>query len=153
MAATQLSHCLYVEGGLNARDSARYLESCATRHFLDRVFSFIVVSDAFRGLEATDHTIFDCIFVQKLLPNLNGIEMLRVLRTAGYRNAVVLVVDDSDTVSVAEAVSLGFVGLLRKPFSSIQLCETILAATQFNSELLTQTVSAADSSSLMVHEV
>lgn len=127
-----LSHCLYVESGLITRDSSQYLEACSLMHFADRVFSFTVVPDSFRGLEATEHTLFESIFVHKNLPHLDGLETIRVLRTANYDRAVVLVVDEDDTMAPEDAVQLGFVGVLRKPFTSLQLCEAIAASINYN---------------------
>ena len=116
---------MYVEANLDTIQSSKYLESCTARHFTDRVISFLVVTDAFRALESLSHMDFSCILLHRELPSLSGVETIAILRTAGYNKPVVLVVDESDTITEPEVTDLGFLALLRKPYSSLQLCNVI----------------------------
>lgn len=126
----RLSHCMYVEAGLDTRESSARLESCTARHFSSCIFSFLVVPDAFRALECIEHTYFSCIFLHRDLPNLNGIEALNILRTSGYQNGVILVVNQDDLFTIDNALAVGFSGLLRKPYSSLQLSDCIASCLQ-----------------------
>ena len=67
-----LLHCMYVEANLDTMESSNYLEACTARHFTDQIFSFLVVTDAFRALESLAHMNFVCVFLHRDLPNLNG---------------------------------------------------------------------------------
>jgi CheY-like chemotaxis protein len=121
--------CLYVEHDLDPRQSASFLEMSTMRHITNRTFAYIVVLDGFSALECTEHTIFDVIMVHKDLPHMAGVEVLRILRSAGNHTPVILVVNEADGVSDEEAMYAGFSGVLRKPYTSLQLCTNIVEAT------------------------
>lgn len=125
-----LAHCMYVEANLDTVESSNYLESCAARHFTNQVFSFLVVTDAFRALECLSHMNFLCIFLHRELPGLSGTEALNILRTSNFRKSVILVVEEGDDTTDAQAMQLGFDGVLRKPYSSLQLCEIMATCTR-----------------------
>jgi CheY-like chemotaxis protein len=125
--APTLAHCLYVESNLDTIESSKYLETCAALHFTGQTFSFLVATDAFRALEFLSQKDFSCIFLHRELPGLNAVDALRILKTAQYKNGIVLVVEQQDGITHEDAVKLGFVSVLRKPFSSLQLCEAVAA--------------------------
>ena len=125
--------CLYVEHGLDPRQSASFLEMSTMRHITNRTFAYTVVLDGFSALECTEHTLFDVIMVHKDLPHMSGVEVMRILRSAGNHTPVVLVVNEADVVSDEEALYAGFSGVLRKPYTSLQLCTNIVQATASNS--------------------
>lgn len=124
-----LSHCLYVEAHLDTIESSKYLESCTSIHFTDQIFSFLVATDAFRAFEYLSQKDFSCIFLHHDLPGINGEEALRILNTSQYQKGIILVVEEHDDISPERAVVLGFSAVLRKPFSSLQLCNAISACS------------------------
>lgn len=132
----KLLHLMYVEADLDTIESSIYLESCTARHFRDHIFSFFVVADAFRALECLSHSNFACIFLHRDLPTLNGIEALNILRTSRYEKAVVLVVEEHDSITIEEGLHLGFNGVLRKPYSSLQLSEVIARCSRIENVIL-----------------
>lgn len=121
---------MFVEANLDTIESSNYLQSCTAKHFEDHIFSFLVVTDAFRALECLSHMNFECIFLHRELPSLSGVEALNILRTSKFDKGVVLVVNEGDSVSDEEVRLMGFDGVLRKPYSSLQLSEIIVSCSR-----------------------
>ena len=119
---------LYVEPGLDSKSTAAILENSTS--LLNLQCCFTVVPNAFIGLECTEHTNFDIIFVQYNLENFGAVDMLRVLRVAGVLTPVILLTAVDEGATDENVLTLGFDGVLRKPFSPRALCNLISAVLE-----------------------
>lgn len=88
---------------------------------------FTVVSNAFIGLECSEHTCYDFIIVKKDMQHLGAIDMLNVLKAVGCPTPLVVLLDEHDNCSDYDSNALGFFAALRKPLSTKILC-TLLEA-------------------------
>ena len=68
---------------------------------------------------------FDLAFLDIILPDGTGVDVFRALRTANPRALVVLMTGFPDHPAVAEALALGPVMLMRKPFGTREVDEVL----------------------------
>lgn len=73
------------------------------------------------GLHAALAGNFDVIFLDLMMPGMNGLELLTELKSAGVGAEVVMITGHSTVESAVEAMKLGAVDYLSKPFSPDQL--------------------------------
>ena len=110
---------------MNEKAGAEVLED-ATRIISNTTTCFTVVSNVFAALECTEHTYYKTIIVKANLNHLNAFEMLRVLRNVECEVPIVLLLDADDSTTMEEAHNLDFCGILRKPYTSAELCNVII---------------------------
>jgi hypothetical protein len=94
---------------------------------LDFMCVFTVVSNPFTGLECTEHTHYDAVFIaSNTASQLNALDFLRILRTVGALTPVVLM-GTKDDLSAYGEVDYGslFSSVLLKPFSEKTLCQLV----------------------------
>lgn len=94
---------------------------------MDACCVFDVVPNAFVGLEFTEITCYDVVMADVNLPQLGGIDMIRVLRNVGVNIPLIVVADaESDLGFLHQDDMKAFVcGVLRKPFHAVELCDVI----------------------------
>ncbi|HXD78795.1 MAG TPA: response regulator transcription factor [Puia sp.] len=73
-------------------------------------------TDGSRGLEAAGSTDFDLIILDLMLPNMNGFEILTNLRKVRNTTPVLVLSALSDADKVIQALDLGAIDYMRKPF-------------------------------------
>ena len=73
-------------------------------------------TDGARGLEAALTADFDLIILDLMLPNMNGFEILTDLRKARNTTPVLVLSALSDADKVIQALDLGAIDYMRKPF-------------------------------------
>jgi DNA-binding NtrC family response regulator len=73
------------------------------------------------GLEAALAGGFDVILVDLMMPDIDGLEVLRRVREAGISSEVVIITAHSTVESAVEALQEGAVDYVSKPFSPNQL--------------------------------
>src|SRR5580698_3122017 len=73
-------------------------------------------TDGSRGLEAAMTGDFDLIILDLMLPNMNGFEILSKLRKARNTTPVLVLSALSDADKVIQALDLGAIDYMRKPF-------------------------------------
>ncbi len=59
---------------------------------------------------------FDCIFLDLVMPGMDGVELLRLIRNADKDVPVVVITGHPQSPLVAEALKLGVSGVVTKPF-------------------------------------
>ncbi|WP_077214425.1 response regulator [Bacillus dakarensis] len=80
------------------------------------------VMDAARFLESN---IVDLILLDVYMPGGTGLELLRIIRENDKKIDVILITAASDLITVQDAVRLGAIDYLIKPFSFIRLSEAL----------------------------
>jgi response regulator of citrate/malate metabolism len=106
----------------------------AHRAFTARIAGFTVVGVAHLGVEALRMVAtrpVDLLLLDVNLPDLTGIELCRTLRARGNQAHVIAVTSARDLATVREAVSLGVVQYLLKPFSFATFQEKLLAYAEY----------------------
>lgn len=103
--------CLIVEDDPQvAKLNAMYLEQ-------EGVSVAAVAADAAQALAAMQEEDFDLVLLDIFLPGVNGLEVLRQLRAARQMTEVIIISAARDSVQICEALRLGCVDYIIKPFS------------------------------------
>ena len=87
--------------------------------YVNRNERFRVVATCNNGKAAVDFLLkkpVDLIIMDVFMPNMNGIEALREIRNRNITSSVIMVTAAKDTVTFEEAMKLGAVDYLVKPF-------------------------------------
>jgi response regulator of citrate/malate metabolism len=120
----------------------------AHAQYVERVPGFRVVGVAFSGSEALrfvrDHHA-DLVLLDFNLPDLNGLEVCRRLRAARVASDVIAVTSNRDLAAVREAVSLGVVQYLLKPFPFSAMREKLERYRDYRQQVATDGTIAAQS--------
>jgi two-component system response regulator FixJ len=69
-----------------------------------------------------------CIISDIRMPGMNGIELVRKLRSAGTRSPVILITGHGDVALAVEAMKAGAADFIEKPFDDTALLEAIRTA-------------------------
>jgi FixJ family two-component response regulator len=69
-----------------------------------------------------------CLIVDIQLGNISGLELVRALRAHGFTSPVIFITDSHDELHRQQAMELGCVAFLLKPFSAEQLIEPVKKA-------------------------
>jgi len=77
--------------------------------------------DPHAGLRAALSGDFDVIFLDLMMPGINGLEILKQVKEAGVASEVVIITGHSTVESAVEAMKQGAADYLSKPFSPGQL--------------------------------
>jgi two-component system, chemotaxis family, chemotaxis protein CheY len=86
--------------------------------------------DGATGLEACIHFMPDIVLTDWVMPNLDGLELTRVIRQPGI-NAyphvpIIMLSSHTEQARIDKAYDAGVTKLLVKPISAVALCEAIL---------------------------
>jgi DNA-binding response OmpR family regulator len=130
---------------VDEKGGARMLEQSTENTNYSCVFT--VVSNAFIGLECSEHTCYDFIIVRKDMQHLGAIDMLNVLKAVGCPTPLVVLLDEHDNCSDYDSNALGFFAALRKPLSTKILCTLIEAIVNRYTAALSSSGSSSHSSS------
>lgn len=144
--AADLAHNLSidVEQGVDEQKSATLLEKCCDS-LRPKVAVFSVVSNCFVALEMTEHTKFDLIIIQRGLPQLDILAVLKVLRAIGNYTPIVCMErapkgsnkQSLQTRLTSAARTIGYAYALIQPYSANSLCDCIKEAIRYGTEQAT----------------
>jgi CheY-like chemotaxis protein len=84
------------------------------------VDEFLEADNGVEGFELLSghRDALDIVFVDLHMPRMNGVEMLKRLRTEGIQSVPIVIVSTSaDMVMQQTCMDLGAVGFIRKPFT------------------------------------
>lgn len=80
-----------------------------------------VAMDGETGLDMACTGIYDIVILDRMLPNLNGMDVLRKFRDAGHDTPVIFLTAKDTPEERAEGLNAGADDYLVKPFSSVEL--------------------------------
>ena len=80
-----------------------------------------VFDDAEDGLNASLKSSYDILLIDLMMPKLDGLEVLRRLKTAGVSAEVIIMTGHSTVQTAVEAMKLGAADYLSKPFTPDEL--------------------------------
>jgi two-component system, LuxR family, response regulator FixJ len=121
------------------RDSLSFL--LETAHFEVRVYD-----SALRFLEVLRRAEPGCIITDVRMPGMSGLELLQQLTTLGATFAVIVITGHGDVPLAVEAMKLGAVDFLEKPFDDNALITAVRSALNRREGELEQ-----DSQKLEIH--
>ncbi len=84
-------------------------------------FEVMVCNDGIEAKEAIEHNSVDLVISDYLMPNMDGLQLLKVLREEGYNIPFILITAHCSIDSTIEAIKLGTVEYLTKPFDPIEI--------------------------------
>ena len=91
--------------------------------------------DGREGLEiAATHTP-DCILLDLIMPEVDGLEVLKALRERGSKIPVIVLTADIQEIVRKECLELGATAFINKPLIGIKLLDTIQKALGFKEEV------------------
>jgi two-component system response regulator FixJ len=103
------------------RDSLNFLLDSAG-------FNVTLFDNPTKFLDQLPHLVFGCVVSDVRMPNIDGIELLKRLRTMKCRFPIVIITGHGDVPLAVEAMKLGAIDFLEKPFEDDRLIGMIEAA-------------------------
>ncbi len=99
-------------------------------------YSVDAVYDGEDGLEYAKTGLYDCIVLDIMLPRMDGIQVLRKLRAAGFSTPVMLLTAKSEVEDIISGLDCGADDYLTKPFSTEELLARIRALTRRTGDVI-----------------
>ena len=114
-------------------DDARFSRKAVMAALNDSGCEFVQASNGVEALEQVFATDPDVVVSDLLMPEMDGMELLSVLRGRGDQRPVIIVSADIQVTSREECERLGASGFLNKPFQASELqtrvCEALETLT------------------------
>lgn len=86
------------------------------------------------GLELAQDNMFDIVFLDVNLPDANGLDLIKIIKSAPSSPQVIIITGDSDPDGAEMAISSGAWNYLVKPFLRQELTLQVSRALQFRKE-------------------
>lgn len=121
-------HVLVVDDDMMARMSAA---QCLKQ----QGHTAVMADGGKQGLEMLESQDFDLVLLDLLMPDLDGIEVLRQLKTSSIlqRTPVIVVTGSDEDQSIAKCLEMGATSHLRKPLDPALLADRIKACLAMGS--------------------
>lgn len=82
------------------------------------------------GYELAHKLLPDVVLLDILMPDLNGIEVLKQLKAAMPQVLVLMVTGERDTDTIKQCVAAGASGFIVKPFNAATVLKALVAASR-----------------------
>ena len=102
------------------------------------------VNNGIEGLDYARSGIYDIILLDIMLPGMDGISLLKILRREGISTPVILLSAKSDLNDVIHGLDAGSDDYLSKPFSTAELLARIRALTRRGNNYMGEILSYMD---------
>ena len=120
----------------------------------DEDYSVDTAYDGEEGLFFAENEPFDIIILDIMLPKINGLDMLKILRDKGIKTPVLILTAKSDVEDKVQGLNSGADDYLTKPFSFDELLARIKAVLRRNFNESSNIINIADlSMNISTHEV
>ena len=90
--------------------------------------TFNVVRNAFVGLDFTESTSYDIIFISNDISGLDARKFTQILRNVGAPMDIVLITNAFDSCTLQDANKDGFKYMLKRKFTQIDVCDIVLSS-------------------------
>ena len=93
------------------------------RQYLEKLNGFNIdgiFNDGNRALDYLEKHPNDLIILDIYMPTMTGLQLLRKLRSIGIKSSVIMVTAAMETKVIGDALELGIVDYLIKPFNKVQ---------------------------------
>jgi len=88
-------------------------------------YSVTTVESGERALEELDRRHYDLVFLDLMLPGISGVDVLSAIKQKDKKAVVVIITGYGDDPIALEAMSLGPLFLIRKPFRTSDITEVL----------------------------
>lgn len=92
---------------------------------MEQGYKVVAVDSGESALEELDRQRFDLIFLDLVLPRLSGVEVLRNIKERNNKTMVAVITGYGDDPVALEAMSLGPLFFIRKPFQISEITEVL----------------------------
>jgi excisionase family DNA binding protein len=92
---------------------------------IEQGYQVVAAENGEKAIEEMKKQHFDLVFLDLVLPGLSGIEVLRLLKVKGEKAVVAIVTGYGDYPIALEAMSVGPLLLIRKPFQVEDVVEVL----------------------------
>ena len=92
---------------------------------MEQGYKVVAVDSGESALEELDRQRFDLIFLDLVLPRLSGVEVLRAIKERNQKTMVAVITGYGDDPVALEAMSLGPLFFIRKPFQISEITEVL----------------------------
>lgn len=101
------------------------------KNFLSDLFKKIFeAKDGREGLQIFNHEKIDIIITDNLMPNMNGVEMIKTIRQTDTKVPIIVVTSSSDTNFLIQFINSGVNQFLKKPLAKSNILDAIKLAIQ-----------------------
>ena len=90
-----------------------------------RVGKLLTATSGMEGLDILQKNKVDIIITDLKMPNMNGLEMIKIAKKDGYEGPVIIISALSDSSTILKAVDIGIVKYIIKPIDTNQLIFTM----------------------------
>ena len=97
---------------------------------IEQGYQVVAVENGERAIEEVEKQRFVLVFLDLVLPGLSGVEVLRKLKARDKRAMVAIITGYGDYPIALEAMSLGPLLLIRKPFRVADIMQVINIVTK-----------------------
>ena len=104
-------------------------ESCR-RIFCEQGYDVETAATAKEGLERARRGYFDCALIDLKMPDLNGMEIVRIVRQKRQNMPILIITGNGDIDTSIEATRLGVSDYILKPFTPQELVTAVEQALQ-----------------------
>ena len=92
---------------------------------VEQGYKVVAVENGERALQELERQRFDVIFLDLVLPGLSGVDVIRSIKGRNKRTLVAVITGHGDDPIALEAMSLGPLFFIRKPFKMSDITEVI----------------------------
>jgi excisionase family DNA binding protein len=121
---------MVVEGNVLVVDDDPAILEVISEVITRKGFKAVCVGSGEKALEALDKQRFDLIFLDLVMPGISGVEALSAIKAKDDKAVVVIVTGHGDDPLALEAMSLGPLFLIRKPFRVSDINEVLNAVVR-----------------------
>jgi two-component system OmpR family response regulator len=112
-----------------------------TKGLKEQGYSVDVANDGQEGLTKATHESYDVMVVDRMLPNVDGLNILKAVRTAGNNTPVIVLSALGEVDDRVKGLKAGGDDYLVKPFAFSELLariEAVVRRSEFSSEVVTE---------------
>ncbi len=102
-------------------DDERFIRETLARFLQDEGYSVECAEDGAAAWEKLQISRFDIILTDIKMPNMDGFELLRKIRSVTSDTAVIMMTGFSQEYTIREAMKSGANGYLAKPFKTAEI--------------------------------
>ncbi len=121
-------------------------------HLKDLSYDVVITGDGEAGWQLASKDNFDLIILDLMLPNLDGLEICRRLRTASVHTPILMLTAKSSELDRVLGLELGADDYLTKPFSITELQARVKAILR-RVELSSRTLADTQSETIAVNDL
>ncbi|MBR2614218.1 MAG: response regulator transcription factor [Clostridia bacterium] len=108
------------------------------KYFVDSAF------DGEEGLEMALTGVYDLIILDLMMPKMNGLDLLKVLRNSKVKSPVLILSAKNQTADKIVGLNIGADDYMTKPFDMIELLARVKALLRRNGEFTTDELTFGD---------